>query len=166
MICGAPDDHAAALRVAGFRAAAVRQGLGTDAAAVAFAGHQPMYGLLRRVLSAGPTALFVADEALALEASHILRDLLDLRVPEHVSLLGMESAEMSRLLAMTTLAQPLEELARAALDLLLRQVETRDPAPEHVVLPCRLIERDSVTTATVVPPSRRPSLTEHVALVS
>ncbi|MCC6240692.1 MAG: substrate-binding domain-containing protein [Phycisphaerales bacterium] len=87
----------------------------------------------------------MADEGLGLEATYILQNMLKLRVPEDVSLLGMESAQVSQYLSppMTTLAQPLAELAEKSLELLLQQMDNAQE-PQYVVLESRLIERESV----------------------
>src|SRR5690606_28425421 len=127
-----------------------------DEFSVSFTEHQPMYGLLRRLTTLGkPSAIFVANESLGLEATYILQNVLNVRVPQEISLLGMESPQVSQFLSppMTTLAQPLEELAEKSLSLLLRQIRkesAREPGnskePECIVLENRLIERESVAT--------------------
>jgi DNA-binding LacI/PurR family transcriptional regulator len=149
MVCEERDNWGSRQRVEGFNAAFQQAGLTVDEQAIVFTDHQPTYGVLRRLMSSlNPTAIFVAAEDLDLEVSYILRDVLGLRVPEDVSVVGMESSRVSQFLAppMTTLCQPLEELANKAMALLLQQMAKGARSPEQVVLPNTLIERESVAT--------------------
>jgi DNA-binding LacI/PurR family transcriptional regulator len=137
--------------VEGFTAALKAAGLPVDDRCIAFTDHQPMYGVLRRLVNDfNPTAIFVAGEDMGLEASYILRDVLGLKIPQDVSLLGMESAKVSQFLAppMTTLCQPLEELARRSMDLLLHRIGARLGKPEQIILDSTLIERESVAAVS------------------
>jgi DNA-binding LacI/PurR family transcriptional regulator len=151
MVSEERDNWGSLERVAGFSAAMKRNGLEMAPDCVVFTDHQPMYGVMRRLLTGyNPTALFVAGEDLGLEASYILRDVLGLKVPRDMSLLGMESSKVSQFLAppMTTLCQPLEELAERSLEVLLQQMDGRKAAPQRVILENTLIERESVATLT------------------
>lgn len=134
-------------RVAGFVGALKKMGLPVDEGTVSYTEHQPMYGLLRRLTTvASPTAIFVANESLGLEASYILPNVLGIRVPQDVSLMGMESSQVSQFLSppMTTISQPLEELAQRSLELLVDRVKSSGGEPARVMLASRLIERESV----------------------
>jgi LacI family transcriptional regulator len=150
MVCEEPNNWGTQERIEGFTARLAAHGLSPDECPIAFTDHQPMYGLLRRLTTATDlTALFVANEDLGLEASYILPHVLGIRVPQDLSLLGMESARVSQFLSppMTTLAQPLDELAEKALELLLERVGNKaDQTPAQVVLETRLVERESVAT--------------------
>ena len=151
MLCEERDNWGSQQRVAGFAAALARHGLLPDGImpeqCVVYTDHQPMYGVLRRLMgSLDPSAIFVAGEDMGLEASYILRDVLGLSVPGQVSLLGMESAKVSQFLAppMTTLCQPLDELAEKSLELLLRQMNGTIREPQRIMVGTFLIERESV----------------------
>ena len=136
-------------RVEGFNAALKKAGLEVDERAIVFTDHQPMYGVLQRLMTGWkPTAVFVAAEDLDLEASYILRDVLGLKIPHDVSVIGMESANVSQFLAppMTTLCQPLEELAAKAMEVLLDQMAKGSCVPQRLMLDNTLIERESVAT--------------------
>lgn len=146
MICEERDNWGSQQRCEGFVAQLLSMGLPVDEFTVCYTDHQPMYGLLHRLLNlARPTAIFVANENLGLEATYILQNVLGVRVPRDLSLMGMESAKVSQFLSppMTSLAQPLEELAAKSLNLLLQQVGNGGK-PQRVVLHSRLIERESV----------------------
>jgi DNA-binding LacI/PurR family transcriptional regulator len=141
-------------RVEGFLSKMRELELPIDAYSISFTEHQPLYGLMPRLISgASPTAIFVANENIGLEASHILKSLLRLRIPQDISLLGMESAQVSQFLSppMATLSQPLEELAMKSLELLLRQIG--EPlAPSSIFVETRLIERESVAMLAMAEP--------------
>ena len=148
-----PGHWGANERVAGFMARHHELGLPESDVSVAYTQHQPMYGLLRRLLVVKPTALFVAGEHMALEATYILKDMLGVKIPQELSLIGMESAQVSPFLSppLTAITQPLEELASKALDLLLSQINNGTCGGQRILLKNQLIERESV--ATLVTPA-------------
>jgi DNA-binding LacI/PurR family transcriptional regulator len=161
MISEEQDNWGAQQRVEGFLHRLRELGLPTDDASVAFTEHQPTYGLLRRLmmLHPRPTGLFLAGENLGPEATYILRDVLGVKVPGEVSIIGMESPQVSQFLCppLTTLCQPLDELAARALELVLEQIQTRQMRPVQVILNNRYIERESVATlATGNEPTANP----------
>lgn len=133
-------------RVEGFTEAMMSGGLPLDDRAIVFTDHQPIYGVVGRLMSGlKPTAIYVAAEDLALEASYILRDVLGLKVPQDVSLIGMESPKVSEFVAppMTTLRQPLDELSEQSVELLLKLIEAKQPTtPQRILLDNKLIERE------------------------
>ncbi|MEO1235404.1 MAG: LacI family DNA-binding transcriptional regulator [Planctomycetota bacterium] len=105
----------------------------------------PLPGL-RRLLDAGATGLFLAGEDLTLPAMAALTRDLQLRVPQDVSVVGLEVQAVSPHLspALTTLAQPLHETIVAALELVTSLIANEERRPVHRMLDNRLIERDSV----------------------
>jgi DNA-binding LacI/PurR family transcriptional regulator len=136
-------------RAEGFTAALKQHGLDINDECIQFTDHQPMYGVLRRLVAGWhPTGIFVAGEDMGLEASYIVRQVLGLKIPEDISLIGMESAKVSQFLfpPMTTLCQPMELLAEKAMEVLLAQISASEKAPVQVMLENTLIERESVLT--------------------
>jgi len=133
-------------RLAGYRDALTAAGLELPAELTAFSQHQPLYGLLPRLIAQKPTAMFLAGEDIALESSYILREVLDVKVPEVISVVGLENTKVSQFVTPphTTLSQPLDKLAGEALELLLEQIRTGNPKPIHRTLDNQLIERESV----------------------
>jgi LacI family transcriptional regulator len=162
MVCEERNNWGTQQRIEGFTSRLADHGIGMDHCPIGFTDHQPMYGLLRRLTSvSNPTAIFIANEDLGLEASHILPHVLGIRIPQDVSLLGMESTRVSQFVAppMTTICQPLDELAERALELLLSQVRGKESGESsQVMLESRLIERESVATIPV------PSATTSAAV--
>ncbi|HEY88703.1 MAG TPA: LacI family transcriptional regulator [Thermoflexia bacterium] len=111
-------------------------------------GRRSMEQLLS--LSNPPTALFAANDILAIGALQAIRE-AGLRVPQDISLVGMDDiyAVSVTTPALTTVAKQKYELGCQAATFLLEHI--RDAAPEHFrrhALPCRLIRR-----ASSAPPS-------------
>jgi LacI family transcriptional regulator len=105
-------------------------------------GHEQVSALMD--LPVRPTAVFCANDTMALGAMCALRE-LGYRVPEDVSVLGFDdipAAEGSRP-ALTTVRQPTAEMVELAFELLRRAREGEAiPAANHV-LPAELIVRSS-----------------------
>jgi LacI family transcriptional regulator len=102
---------------------------------------------VRRLLSASPTAVFVASDTMAIGALKALRE-AELRVPEDMALVGFDDIPVAAALepALTTVRQPIERLGSMAADLLLNLLENPPDtqAPAHrIILPAKLIVRDS-----------------------
>jgi len=153
IVCEEPGDWGASERVAGFLHRHRELGFAEADVSVAYAQHQPMYGILRRLLAGKPTGLFVTGEHMALEAMYILKDMLGIKIPEELSLIGMESAQVSPYLSppLTAIAQPLDELATKSLELLLSHIQKGTCGGAQILLKNQIIERESVATvATVV----------------
>jgi LacI family transcriptional regulator len=161
MIVEERDNWGSRQRVEGFLSKLRELGLDGGDQAVAYTEHQPMYGLLRRLTTFDrPTGIFVANENMGLEATYILRDLLGARVPHDLSLVGMESPQVSQFVSppLTAISQPLDELAEKSLEVLLAHLANGSNGgngnghanggrrPVRVMLENRLIERESVAT--------------------
>lgn len=108
---------------------------------------ESLYMDVNRVVKNGADALYTPGCSMqGIEALHILRNVMNLNIPEDISLVGGENAGISKFQhpPMTTLSEPLEEMAKAAVDMVLALSEDK-PVKEHVVtFPVDIIERDSV----------------------
>ncbi|WP_420622710.1 LacI family DNA-binding transcriptional regulator [Candidatus Poriferisodalis sp.] len=94
--------------------------------------------------SAGrPSAIFAMCDEQAFGAMLAARD-LDLRIPEDVSLVGVDDHDQSRLVGLTTVRQHVAEQGTAAAELVLRMLGSSTAPPQHVQLRTELIVRDSV----------------------
>ena len=96
-----------------------------------------------------PTAIFCANDLMALGAMEALRQ-LGLRVPEEVSVMGYDDQEISRHThpPLTTVVLPNYEMGRAAVELLLRQVERPQESAARrqlVKIDCPLVIRETVS---------------------
>ncbi|MEU4568228.1 LacI family DNA-binding transcriptional regulator [Micromonospora sp. NPDC023956] len=106
-------------------------------------GNQATVELLRR--GDPPTAIFAACDEMAMGAIAALRE-AGLRVPQDVSVIGIDDHDLSVVLGLSTVAQPAAEqgrlAARIVLDPLVGATGTgRSATP--VILPTRLVVRDS-----------------------
>ena len=91
-----------------------------------------------------PTALFVGSDEMALEAMNVVLA-KGLRVPEELSIVGFDDnpiAEHGRV-PLTTVRQPLSDMGRTGLEVLLQQMAKKRAAPTKLLLPTELIERKS-----------------------
>ncbi|QHI99256.1 substrate-binding domain-containing protein [Xylophilus rhododendri] len=95
-----------------------------------------------------PDALFVANDHMAIAALDVLRQELGLKVPQEVGVVGFDDVPQAAWGAyrLTTVVQSVEEMVEATVGLLHEQMR-EDAAPRNVVIPCRIVERDTVRAA-------------------
>ena len=95
-----------------------------------------------------PDAVFVANDHMAIAAMDVLRIELGLRVPQDVSVIGFDDIPQAAWgsYRLTTVIQSVHEMVSATADLLLLQIQG-EIDPHNVVIPCRIVERDSVRPA-------------------
>jgi LacI family repressor for deo operon, udp, cdd, tsx, nupC, and nupG len=102
----------------------------------------------RVMLSAGewPTAVFAANDAMAIGALQVLKR-EGVRVPEEMSMLGFDDIEFSAYCdpPLTTIHQPRSEIGATSMRLMLRLLEGRSEGGERRQLPHKLVVRDSVS---------------------
>jgi LacI family repressor for deo operon, udp, cdd, tsx, nupC, and nupG len=98
-----------------------------------------------------PTAVVAEYDELAIGALRTLRR-AGIAVPERISVVGIDDHEMSSVVDLTTVAQPVQEEGAAAAQLLLDTMAGRLPEPVDQVLPTRLVVRGS----TGSPIAQRP----------
>jgi len=91
-----------------------------------------------------PTAVFVSNDRMAIGAIHAAVE-RNLRVPEDISLVGVDDVELSRHVTppLTTVRQPLEEMARIGIKMLLKLIWGEPLEQPHVSLAPSLIVRES-----------------------
>ena len=90
-----------------------------------------------------PTAIFAASDEMAFGVINAARK-VGLRVPEDLSVVGVDDHELSDSFGLTTVAQPIDTLAEvAAWQLMSRMSTTTTTAIELVTLPTSLIDRNS-----------------------
>lgn len=95
--------------------------------------------------AARPDAVFCASDHMALAVMDRARFRHGLRVPEDVSIVGFDDAVPAAwpAYALTTFAQPVEEMVAAAVDLLISRLEGSASPPRRVVVPGELVVRGS-----------------------
>ncbi|WP_037853095.1 LacI family DNA-binding transcriptional regulator [Streptomyces sp. NRRL S-340] len=153
-ITGHMDVYGAQRRVDGYRDALGDAGLGVDEHLVEQGdfteegGRRAMTRLLER--APGLDAVFAGSDVTAAGARQVLRA-SGRRIPEDVALVGYDDSAIARHMdpPLTSVRQPIEEMGRAMIDLLLTEIAGRRPAgaaaPErrHAVLPTELVVRTS-----------------------
>lgn len=109
-------------------------------------GRAAMRALL--ALDPRPTAVFAASDEMAFGALAEARE-MGLRVPEDLSVIGVDGHELAGLFGLTTIAQPVEQQGQVAARLLLDALTgTQTHAHEHQLLPVVLQTRTSTAPPT------------------
>ena len=90
------------------------------------------------------TALFAMSDTVAVGAIRALKD-LGRSVPEDVSIVGFDGIDISRFMVprLTTVEQPVDEIARKSVNLLLDMME-KDAAPRHILVEAAFRKRESL----------------------
>ena len=148
MITGRADLVSAQLREQGFRDAVADAGLEVDESLVVAGGFEPdvardaAHGLLER--PDRPTAVFASNDTMAIEVLAVAAG-LGLAVPDDLSVVGFDNLVESALAEppLTTVEQPVREMGRAAVAMLVDLIEGRPPADLHPTLGTRLVVRRS-----------------------
>ncbi len=99
--------------------------------------------LAEAVLESGATAAVCANDLLALTVWQVAEE-RGLRVPEDLSLVGMDNITRAAYRGLTTIATPFEQIGRAAVDALLMLQDGSSAEDVSRVLPVALVERVSV----------------------
>lgn len=90
------------------------------------------------------SAIFAFNDVMAMAAISTLRR-VGLRVPDDVSVIGFDNIHLTEAMfpALTTIAQPIAEMGRRSVRLLLNRISHGDAPIARIVLPTRLITRES-----------------------
>jgi LacI family transcriptional regulator len=109
-------------------------------------GSQMGYEMMREILDDDepPTAVFASNDRLAIGAMRAIQD-RGLQVPGDLSIVGVDDIEVCQYLnpPLTTVRQPLLDMARAGIDMLLSLIRGEQPAAMHVLLEPTLTLRQS-----------------------
>jgi len=148
VIAGHRRKMCSSARVAGYRSALASAGVRHRPEYVRHAGfddtvaHRRMLELLD--LREPPTAVFVCSDHMALGVYQALAE-RDLRIPHDVSVVGFDDLPESRWISptLTTVRQPLSEMAATALHQLVRMMDGDRPESTRTELSTRLVERAS-----------------------
>ncbi len=151
-ITGPPTWMASTERLNGYRAAMAAAGVLPDPKLVVpsdfrIDGGEAAAGTLLD-LADPPTAIFGFNDNVAIGALQAARA-RGLRVPDDLSVAGFDDSEHAALVspALTTVRQPLAEMGRIAVSLLLRLIENQSVETLRIELATRLIVRDSTAPA-------------------
>ncbi|MGF0169361.1 LacI family DNA-binding transcriptional regulator [Streptomyces sp. Marseille-Q5077] len=148
VIAGHQRKMCSTARVAGYRSALASAGVRHRPEYVRHAGfdeglaHRRMLDLLD--LPEPPTAVFVCSDRMALGVYEALAE-RGLSVPDDMSVVGFDDLPEARWIApaLTTIRQPLSEMAATALHLLVRMMDGERPESTRTELSTRLVQRAS-----------------------
>jgi DNA-binding LacI/PurR family transcriptional regulator len=92
-----------------------------------------------------PDGLFVTNDYMALRVMDVLRGDLGLRVPQDVAVVGFDDVGPAAETAydLTSIRQPVTQMAQTAVRILLDRIHGRSTEPEHVILGAKLVTRGS-----------------------
>lgn len=140
--------YPSAERLRGFRKALTEAGLPIDEQRASLFGPESNHvSVVTRIVRAGADSIYAPGSSFeALECLHILSYVMGLKVPQDISLIGGENERISSLLnpPLTTIEEPLREMAEQAVAMLDRLTSAQEVAKRNVMLPIRLIDRNSV----------------------
>jgi LacI family transcriptional regulator len=100
-------------------------------------------------LSERPTAVLAANDETAAGILQVAQE-LGLRVPEDVSVVGFDDTPFAQVLSprLSTVRQPLEQMAAEAVNMLMAWMERRErPDDEERTFPTELVLRESTAPA-------------------
>ncbi|GAA2999462.1 LacI family DNA-binding transcriptional regulator [Streptomyces fulvorobeus] len=147
-ITGPPEMYVARCRLRGYREALKDAGIDEDPSLVVqgdfteTSGRRAMAGLLERHPEVD--AVFAASDSMAAGALTALHA-AGRRVPQDVAVVGFDDFELAEQTEppLTTVRQPMEEIGRTMVRLLLEEMDQPEVAWRHVILRTRLVVRES-----------------------
>ncbi len=144
-----PDSWGARNRLAGYRESLAKAGIPYSPELVGYTIGHRLYEVMSRLLQKGVTGLLNFSEDTCLDVIHLLSGIYKIRVPEDLSVVTMENLPVFQYFnpPHTVVVQPFDELARIAVEQMVRLCENpelQNGAPVDIVLPNRLVSRDSV----------------------
>jgi LacI family transcriptional regulator len=165
-IVGNPDQTASGRRLQGYRAAIKEKGADPDEVLVVQGMFSYRSGLDAAenllALAERPTAIFASNDDMAAAAVAVAHR-LGLDVPGDLTVTGFDDSALATTIwpELTTVRQPIAEMAREAVQALVRQVralrEAGTAQPEHTTMEFELVRRQSDAAPRIRPPARRPA---------
>lgn len=97
-------------------------------------------------LSVPPTAIFASTEFLAIGAIQAARE-LKIKVPQDLSIIGFDDTVLSTICdpPLTTIAQPIYEMSKKVVELLIEEIEDSKETKQRIVLSPKLVVRASTS---------------------
>lgn len=122
------------------------------------AGYEAMHHFAS--IAKRPTAIIASNDIAALGVQDAASE-LGLSIPEDVSLLGCDDIQLAglRRINLSTLRLPKREMGVAAADLLMRRIHSkRSPTPREVIIPTKLMLRQSCAPPLGLADAKRPAI--------
>jgi LacI family transcriptional regulator len=147
-ICGHPDHRAVTLRFEGYKAALVENNIAVtvDMVEQGYNSYESGEMCARRLLqkTPRPTAIFAANDDMAAGAMMVAHQ-MGIKIPAELSVAGFDDTPVARQLwpALTTVRQPILQMAKKATDLLLKQLKGKSVQMPASMLSSSIIERES-----------------------
>lgn len=151
LVAGHAASSDAQLRLNGFRAAMDDAGLFVPAEYIRWGNWEYESGVEQcdalLSMSVRPTAIFAMNDTMATGCYRSIKN-HGLHIPRDVSVVGFDNREFAKLInpPLTTVALPNRQIGHQAAKLLLSRIEKKDVAEGCVVLPCNIIEGESVAS--------------------
>jgi LacI family transcriptional regulator len=148
MLTGRPDLQSAQLRENGYRQALAEAGVPVDPGIIEVGAYDSEIAVeaAHRLISATerPTAVFAANDISAIATIEAASQ-LGLRVPDDLSVVGFDNVPESALCTppLTTVDQPIREMGRRAIELLVQLIRGEQPDSRHITLETNLVVRQS-----------------------
>lgn len=151
-VFGPREQQAAHDRFAGYCDALAEAGVGYDKALIRYgddhfeAGAEAARSLL--AVTPRPTAIFCNNDEMAAGACYAIHE-SGLRIPDDLSVAGFDDIPLARQIwpALTTVCQPIYDIATVAARMLISILNLETPAALHIELPTHLILRGSTAPA-------------------
>ncbi len=148
IITGPEEMMCSKARLDGYTSALAEHGIETDPELITegdfttSGGYAQSISLLKRPNR--PTAIFAGSDLQAMGVYEAARQ-LGLRIPEDLSVVGFDDVQTAAFLgpALTTVRQPLQDMARAAVRMLVEALSTDDVIQPHIIMPTSLVVRNS-----------------------
>jgi LacI family transcriptional regulator len=169
-VVGHPNQSASARRLEGYRAAIADKGADASDELVVQGMFTYRSGLDAAeqllALPERPTAIFASNDDMA-AACVAVAHRLGLDVPGDLTVTGFDDTALATTIwpELTTVRQPIAEMAREAVQSLVRRVRAQrdgdEGPPEHVRLDFELVRRQSDAAPRTRPPARLPPALQH-----
>ncbi|NAS24856.1 substrate-binding domain-containing protein [Herbidospora sp. NEAU-GS84] len=146
-----PDDHIPSRRkLAAINAAAEKAGLADVAVEHAMFSLEGGQAVTNRLIRLGVTGIICASDPLALGAIRAVRR-MGMSVPEDVSVVGFDDSNFMNCTnpPLTTVRQPIEAIGRAAVTLLVNQIDGTPVTAEELLYEPELVVRGSTGPAKI-----------------
>ena len=152
IISGNLDMPSAMDRLMGYRDAMAEAGFKLDPTLEEVADYQPdrAHMAMERLLLNHPDvdAVFAGSDDMAIAAMQVLQ-LAGKRVPEDVAVVGFDDSKQARLCrpSLSSIRQPITEMGRETVAVLMRQMANPEDAPRQVVFSAEVVIRESTAGA-------------------
>lgn len=149
LIAGHSASSGAQLRLNGFKTAMDEAELYVPAEYIRWGDWEFQSGLeqgnVLMSMTTRPTAIFAMNDVMAAGCYRAIKN-HGLRIPEDISVVGFDNREIARLInpPLTTVALPNHQIGYQAAEHLLARIQHTEIEPTETILPCTIIERESV----------------------